>query len=191
MWVGTCGALSSSLLQTRADHHAEGVQVAAIHMRGKATNQQNPRTTRIRFRINRTGNLIVVQAIINGKGPYDMIVDTGASTTLITPIVARRTGVRMDGATAKATGANGNTTATLARSNSFALGSIEVKNLQVAVMSLTAVSRATGLRVGGVIGFNFLKHFRVTIDYSARAMWLEASRAPKTRGGARGPASLL
>jgi clan AA aspartic protease (TIGR02281 family) len=127
--------------------------------------------------------------MINGKGPFDFIVDTGASATVITPTLARRAGVAAGGSKAKATGANGHMKATIARLKTLAVGPVEVKNLEVAVISLATLNRTIGQRIGGIIGYSFLKRFRTTIDYSARTVWLADLGASKLKGSAKGSAA--
>jgi hypothetical protein len=81
--------------------------------------------------------------------------------------------------------------ATIDRLKDLVIGPVEVKDLEVAVISLGALNRSTGQRIGGVIGYNFLKRFRTTIDYSARTVWLEELRATKAKGSSKGPAGGL
>jgi hypothetical protein len=55
----------------------------------------------------------------------------------------------------------------------LAVGQVEVKGLRVAVMDLGVLSRAAGVRLQGIIGYNFLKSFRVTIDYPRKLLRLD------------------
>ena|SRR2546426_7368349 len=139
----------------------------------------------IKFRINRTAPLIIVKASLNGKGPFDFIVDTGASMTVISPAVAKRAGVNAKGVKAKATGAHGHIDATIGRLKSMKIGDTEASGLSVAIMSLAIVNRATNLKLGGVIGYNLLKRYVVTIDYSKRRIFFKAAQSPKARRSKR------
>ena len=127
----------------------------------------------VQFRLSREVPLIIVRCVVNGRGPFNFAVDTGASVTVISPGVARQAGVALDGARAKATGADGHMEARMARLKSLEIGKTQAKNLQVAIMGLATLNRSTRLKLGGIVGYNMLKRFRVTIDYAERKMILE------------------
>jgi len=135
----------------------------------------------MRLRLDKNEPLIIVDAYVNNKGPFNLVVDTGASMTIISPAVARAAGVNQEGARAKATGATGNLDARVARLKSLKLGSNELNGINVAIMSLTTLNRATRLRLGGIIGYNVLKRFQITIDYSIRRILFTPVDKRKTR----------
>lgn len=56
---------------------------------------------------------------------------------------------------------------------SLAVGEASVSDAQVAIADLAAVSQATGVPFDGVLGYNFLRSFRVTIDFRASRLLLE------------------
>ena len=135
----------------------------------------------MRIRLDKNEPLIIVDAYVNNKGPFNLVVDTGASMTIISPAVARAAGVNQEGARAKATGATGNLDARVARLKSLKLGSNELNGINVAIMSLATLNRATRLRLGGIIGYNVLKRFQITIDYSIRRILFTPVDKRKTR----------
>jgi predicted aspartyl protease len=135
----------------------------------------------MRIRLDKNEPLIIVDAYVNDKGPFNLVVDTGASMTIISPAVARAAGVNQEGARAKATGATGNLDARVARLKSLKLGSNELNGINVAIMSLATLNRATRLRLGGIIGYNVLKRFQITIDYSVRRILFTPVDKRKTR----------
>ena len=135
----------------------------------------------MRLRLDKNEPLIIVDAYVNNKGPFNLVVDTGASMTIISPAVARAAGVNQEGARAKATGATGNLDARVARLKSLKLGSNELNGINVAIMSLATLNRATRLRLGGIIGYNVLKRFQITIDYSVRRILFTPVDKRKTR----------
>jgi predicted aspartyl protease len=115
--------------------------------------------------------LLVVSAFVNGRGPFNLAVDTGASLSVISRGVARRAKVATDGSVrARAIGAGGALDAVFARVSSVELGDLRAADLDVAVMRLTPISRAIGFRLDGVLGFNFLRRYRVTIDYPKQVL---------------------
>jgi clan AA aspartic protease (TIGR02281 family) len=124
------------------------------------------------FRLSKAIPLIIVQAVVNGKGPFNFVVDTGASMTVISPAVAKRAGVTFAQTRAIATGADGHMKASIARLKSLVIGAAGVKDLQVAVISLAVLNRSTRLKLGGIVGYNVLRRYRVTIDYGEKRILL-------------------
>ena len=110
--------------------------------------------------------LLVVEGKINGRGPLRFSIDTGASSTVITPGAARR--VRLANRTNKIVkGVSASTVvpAFLVKIDFLEIGNLSVHNLDAAVMNLSTVNRATHLNLDGILGYNFLCRYRVTIDY--------------------------
>jgi len=121
------------------------------------------------FRIGRSDPLIVVQAMVNHVGPFNFVVDTGASMSIVTPGTARRAGIT-EGKRARACGARGSMDATVSRARSLRIGNVEARFLQVAAVDLADLNRQTRLKLGGIIGHNFLRRFLITIDYTRRTI---------------------
>ncbi len=120
--------------------------------------------------------LVVVPASVNGTGPFNFIFDTGAGISLLDPQLARRLGVE-SGEIKEGRVAGGRVEVSLSRVDSLSVGGELVEDLQVALLDLGDLRKATGSAVDGDLGYNFLKHFAVTLDYQARELRL-------VRGGA-------
>src|SRR5271166_4301167 len=117
-------------------------------------------------------NHMVVQATINGKGPYRLIFDLGAPITLLSNQVSEASGV---------------VKADAPRSFLFSMrGEAEVAKLQVGDLTTTKLpvivfdhpalkilGDALGRPVDGIIGFTFFARYRTTIDYQAKQMTFE------------------
>ena len=127
----------------------------------------------ISFKLGKPEPLVIVQCLVNEKGPFDFAIDTGASMTIISPEVARKTGISQMGKRAKAVGAHGRAEARLARIKSLEIDALSVTNLSVAIMSMSQINRAGRLHLGGIIGYNFLKRYCLTIDYSTKSIYLK------------------
>lgn len=126
---------------------------------------------RIPFRLVGGRNpLILVPVQVDGMGPYQFILDTGASHCLLSPELAETLGVRPE-IEEQAMGAGGAVTLAFAQVASLAVGSTRRSNLQVAITGeLRRIEEAIGCRVDGDLGFSFLKDFSLTIDYEARTL---------------------
>ena len=116
--------------------------------------------------------LVLVPAFVNGAGPHAFVLDTGASATVLSPALAASLRIETV-ATGPMTGAGGLVQATLGRVASLTVGSAALEDVAVMVADLLAeLGRAAGTRLDGVLGYNFLRHFRVTLDYPNGVLWL-------------------
>jgi Aspartyl protease len=117
--------------------------------------------------------LILVSAMVDGTGPYPFALDTGASICVIARRLAERIGVRTEEMPAL-TGGGGSITSSAGIVKSIAIEAASVINLTVAVADfLDPLSQALGTEVMGIIGYNYLREFLVTIDYPAGVLRLE------------------
>lgn len=114
-----------------------------------------------------------VNAKLNGR-EYAMLLDTGAAITVVDKPVAEALhlppGERMN-----VLGASGQGESVVTRLASVELGRVKLQDLQVAVTDLGLIRLLGGERFGGVLGFNVLSRFRITVDYHAGTLRLEPS----------------
>jgi predicted aspartyl protease len=108
--------------------------------------------------------LILLPVQVNGRGPFDFILDTGAGTSLVSSELGREFGIKIVGS-ADGQGAGGKVSVSLAKVDSLAVGESKVSDVDVGIVDLSNIGKAVGKRVDGDLGYNFLKHFRVTINY--------------------------
>jgi predicted aspartyl protease len=109
--------------------------------------------------------LVLVDAFIDENGPFQVALDTGASTTALSGEVASRLGMRRMAMHA-VTGGGGAVEAEAAVVESIRLGNSSAGPLDVVVTNATdLVSRVLGERLDGILGYNFLRKFEVVIDY--------------------------
>jgi predicted aspartyl protease len=123
--------------------------------------------------------LILVPASVNGDGPHEFILDTGAGVTLLTPEFAERVGVTVTEST-EGMGAGGKLAISLGVVESLAIGEAVAENVQVAITSeLQRIGAIIGASVDGDIGYSYLKNFRLTIDYRKLTLQLaDAGQEP-------------
>jgi len=109
--------------------------------------------------------LVLVPAFVNGRGPHTFVLDTGASATVLSPGLAAT--LRIETVAAEPmTGAGGMLQATLGRAGSLTVGGATLEDVAVRVAdSLPDLVSAGDTRLDGILGYNFLRHFRVTLDY--------------------------
>lgn len=125
-----------------------------------------PKTTTVDLELRL--NLIVVTADINGVSKK-FILDTGASHTVISDKLAQEFGLE-EVERSKARGAGGEIDVAIVRVDSFSIGSLVVRDLSCTVASSEEMSCMLGEDISGVLGYNVLSQFIITIDYEAK--WL-------------------
>lgn len=110
-------------------------------------------------------HLVGVPVHINGKGPYEFVLDTGAGNTVLTPDLADQLGLEVKPVEGIARGVGGDVQLKLAAADSLSVGEAKITNNQVVVIDLSKVSPKGGLIENGIIGFDFLKNFETVLDY--------------------------
>jgi predicted aspartyl protease len=128
--------------------------------------ERAPDQREIAFRwANAEDPLVVVQVFVNGRGPYDFALDTGASSTVISLELASELGLATE-RISQLTAGGGNGTVSRVQLSSLAVGAARQENLAAAASDfLTQLSRELGSRLQGIVGYDFLRHYRVTLDY--------------------------
>ena len=106
------------------------------------------------------GNHVLVSVAINGGGPYDFVLDTGAETTVISPQAAGEMGLELSNPVT-VHGVGGVTTAYTTKLSEVALGNARVRNLRVAVNAIPILNQR---KVVGLLGQDYLNHFVMELD---------------------------
>ena len=60
----------------------------------------------------------------------------------------------------------------MVRVSSLAVGDVTVPDLTVAAIDLSGINEKIGTEVAGILGYDFLSRFRVTIDYREKTLTL-------------------
>ena len=110
-------------------------------------------------------HLVGVPVHINGKGPYDFVLDTGAGNTVVTPELATTLGLDVKPVHGIARGVGGDVQLELAGVDALSVGAATISNSQVVVLDLSKVSPKGKLIEHGIIGYDFLRNFETVIDY--------------------------
>ncbi|GIV20854.1 MAG: hypothetical protein KatS3mg023_2605 [Armatimonadota bacterium] len=114
---------------------------------------------------------IFVPVKLNGR-EYLMMLDTGAGITVVDQPVAEA--LRLPpGESMNVLGASGQGEASVTSLASLQIGNVRLRDVQVAVTDLGLIRLIGGSRFGGILGFNVLNRFRVTLDYHRRTVTLE------------------
>jgi predicted aspartyl protease len=108
--------------------------------------------------------LIVVPVSINGHGPYRFLLDTGASSTVLSAAVAENLRMRPRRRALLST-AGGKVDITVRLVQTLNVGGAKLEGIEIAVGDLDLMKK---LNVDGLLGGDYLRMFRVDIDYDGK-----------------------
>ena len=115
----------------------------------------------------------VVAVKLNGAGPYDFMVDTGATVTVLDTALFDELGLRAQGSSRIVSSA-GVTNQIRSLVKELTLDCLSVKN--ITVVSMQSPLKGSGYpTVRGILGENFLRHFDILFDNQHRTMTLDAA----------------
>jgi hypothetical protein len=115
-------------------------------------------------------SMIIVPVSINGSGPYDFLLDTGSSKTIVDRKLADELGLPHVGEKTLA-GVMTSARMSVVHLNSLSVGGATVPGGDV--LSSDRTTTVTG-KVRGVLGEDFLQNFDLLIDYRQRVIRLDA-----------------
>lgn len=118
------------------------------------------------------GNAMIVPASLNGSADVKLMLDTGASLTTVSPAVAQRAGMKTDPPlrTEIITVVGGRTvTVPIVRVQSLTIGDAIVDNMEIGVFDALPNNKS----VDGLLGNDFLRRFRFSIDRAQKRLTLE------------------
>src|ERR1700682_2429350 len=119
----------------------------------------------VQFRLpGRAQPLILVPVKVNGRGPFEFILDTGAGTSLLSTALAQQLDVKVLGSK-EGQSAGGKVSVSLAKLDSLAVGEARLSEIDVGIVDLDQIGKTVGAKIDGDLGYNFLKHFRISINY--------------------------
>lgn len=126
-------------------------------------------------RVGAGGAALVVPVHINGQGPYDFVLDTGATLTCVDTALADSMALEEPrGRIGTGMGIGGDQPGSmrLVTLDSLRIGDATATGLTGCAVDLEQF-RAAGVEVHGLVGLNFLSSFRVLLDFEAARMTLE------------------
>ncbi len=126
----------------------------------------SPKSAKVKFRLPGGAQpLILLPVKVNGEGPFEFILDTGAGTSLLSSELAKQLEVKIIGSK-EGQSAGGKVSVSLAKVDSLAVAETKLDNVDVGIVDLSHIGKTIGAKIDGDLGYNFIKHFRITLDYS-------------------------
>jgi hypothetical protein len=165
--------LGATTMGLALDPHAPAPEAAAKPAQAAPTEKADKPKTKavVKFEMLPTNHMLV-DAMINDKGPFRLIFDLGAPITLLGNRASEAAGVvKPDAPRSFLFGMRGE-----AEVSRLKVGELTAQKLPVIVLDhpvLSALEEATGRKIDGIMGFTFFARFKTTIDYHAREMTFE------------------
>lgn len=141
------------------------------HPRAAETPRSAPPTlAKASIPFEKRGQVVVVEVTLNKTTPAKLVVDTGATYTMISTATARELSIdpQQSQRTMAFQTANGVIQAPLTNLESITVGGMEIQNLTAAIHDVAPSSP-----VAGLLGLNFLSNFRLEIDTDKGVLHLE------------------
>ena len=119
--------------------------------------------TGVRFKLIRE-SVITVPVLVNGRGPFDFVFDTGAESSLLDSRLAAELNISpVDRILLFSP--TGNKLSARGFADEISLGRIKVLHSEIVIGELDGLHRVSP-RIRGIIGQNVLSHFDYVIDYA-------------------------
>jgi predicted aspartyl protease/thioredoxin-like negative regulator of GroEL len=143
-----------------------------------------PDTTVIPFRTTQNG-LISIETVFDGSYAVNSILDSGASSTAISLAAVERLNMRdriIKGQTASVIGAAGITNnVEMLFIRNCGVADLKQSNLRALILDFGAINETSGFEQSGILGGDFLRHFRVTIDFPRTQVLFQPHTAAATK----------
>ncbi len=138
-------------------------------------NQASTKDIEIMIPLKKIGGSFVVRANLNKERTADLIVDTGASMTVLSTDVAIDLGIlgTTDNKLLTVNTAGGSVQVNMNYLISLNVGTAQAKNVAVAIHDLPDIPE----QIEGLLGMSFLKHFLVTLDAEHARLILQPKQA--------------
>jgi tetratricopeptide (TPR) repeat protein len=137
--------------------------------------------TVIPFRTTQNG-LISIETTLDGNHLINAILDSGASSTVISAAAVERLKMRdqiIKGQTVRVIGAAGvSDNVELLFIRNCRVAGLTQNNLRALVLDFAAINETSGFEQSGILGGDFLRHYRVTIDFSRAQVTLRPHTSP-------------
>jgi hypothetical protein len=139
--------------------------------------QAPPSLTPIHFR--KSLNLIFTSVMINGKGPFEFAIDTGATQTVVSEKLAMQVGLQHITSTVVfGIGGAGKVETKLYKVSELAIGDLKIRNTPVGTFNDPLISQFAD----GILATSILSDFIVTVNYPANQLELSRKRSPTGPG---------
>jgi predicted aspartyl protease len=125
-----------------------------------------------------SNDLIVVNATLDGKGPFRFVLDTGASRHAITPQVARELGLKVEGGARIDAGLKTTASAGVAR-----VARVEIGGCTLADQLFFVAPMPASFPFQGFLGAEVFRRFAIVVNFRRNQLTLTPASAFNYKGG--------
>jgi aspartyl protease len=129
-------------------------------------------STAVPMRLTPHGSLPVIAVLVNGLGPFDFIVDTGASHVVIGTDLATELDLPTGDGNLPGLGAGGAIAPAKTSLRELRVGHVVLRDIEAGILDLASVSRTAEAKISGILGYPFFADRVITIDYPNRELRL-------------------
>ncbi|MGN6515531.1 MAG: aspartyl protease family protein [Rhizomicrobium sp.] len=123
-------------------------------------------TVTVPFRL--LNNHIYLQAMVDGKGPYTFILDTGGHT-LLSPRIIKEAGLKSVGNSVGTGAGKGSVVSGFVRYHEIAIGGVKLHD-QTGIAQNVYDKSIEGIPVDGMVGFELIRRMVTRIDYGSKTL---------------------
>lgn len=130
------------------------------------------------------GGYFLIQISIDGKGPFNFVLDTGATHTAISQRLARDLSKNVTLIEGTVRGVDGAADQNLGvvTLDRVAAGEFAALDLDALVLDLRSLSATFGVRLDGILGYSFFDGVVLTVDYPRRQVRADRTPLPPPDG---------
>jgi hypothetical protein len=134
------------------------------------------------FPIQVQSSLVFLPVFVNGTGPHDFVLDSGASRSLLERELARRIGLQVEGSGSVSGAGAGRVPVEFAPEVELGLPRLRSFGHKLSTIDLKPLEKVVGRRVDGILGYDVFDRFVVEVDYAARTVTLSSPVAWRYQG---------
>ena len=162
------------------------VTLGVVFLHFSAASAQTTETTSVPIRA--VDRLPVVQVMLNGKGPYDFVLDTGTNITRVQSQLLTQLSIPLGEEVVVHT-TTGVTRQRRTTAESIGVGGLTVLQIKIDALESDQLSKLHQ-RLSGILGENYLKYFDILLDNEKKTLVLDrTSRLAKSLEGEQLPFS--
>lgn len=121
--------------------------------------------------------MVFVPVRLNGSKPLSFVLDTGSAKMFVDRTIARSLGLKRSGQGSVQGAGAGRIPVEFVQNVDLALPGLESTGYQFSTADLEPLRASLGTKVDGILGYELLRRFVVTIDYEARTLTIMLPRA--------------
>jgi predicted aspartyl protease len=177
---GFIGLSVLSSFLTQIDYKESSFRLTRNGEDSMLANTISPDATVVPFRTTQNG-LISIETDLDGSHHINAILDSGASSSVISTAAVKRLELdesKIKGQTVQVIGAAGITNnVELLLIRNCQVANFQESNLRALILDFAAINETSGFEQSGILGGDFLRHFRLTIDFTHAQIALEPQTA--------------